>query len=68
MHTVEHQKRTAGRSALVVRTVRARTESVRFPSFFLQDLLAKTAHLARDTDCNGSRPPLYIYIWRTTAD
>jgi hypothetical protein len=44
-------------SALVVRTVRA--ESVRIPSF-LRDLLAKTTDLARDTNCNGSKSPLYI--------
>jgi hypothetical protein len=51
----------SGQSALVVRTVRACAESVRVPSF-LRDLLAKTAELARETDCNGSRPPpLYIY-------
>jgi hypothetical protein len=49
------------RSALVVRTVRARAELVRVPSF-LRDLLAKTADLARGMDCNGSRPLLYIYI------
>jgi hypothetical protein len=36
-------------------------ELVRLPSFF-RDLLAKTADLARDIDCNGSRHPLYIYI------
>lgn len=38
-----------------------RAESVRVLSF-LQDFLAKTAELAREMDCNGSRPPrLYIY-------
>jgi hypothetical protein len=26
------------------------------------DLLAKTAELSREMDCNGSRPPLYIYM------
>jgi hypothetical protein len=45
----------------VVQTVRARAELVRVPSF-LRDLLAKTTDLVWDTDCNGSRPPLYIYI------
>jgi hypothetical protein len=39
----------------------ARAELVRVPSF-LRDLLAKTIDLAQDTDCNESRPPLYIYI------
>jgi hypothetical protein len=38
-----------------------RPASVRVPSF-LWDLLAKTADLARDTDCNGSRPPLCMYV------
>jgi hypothetical protein len=38
-----------------------RAESARVPSF-LRDLLAKTADLAQDADCNGSRPPLYIYM------
>jgi hypothetical protein len=47
----------AGRSA--VRTVRARAESVRVPSFS-RDLLPKTAGLTRETVGNGSRPPLYI--------
>jgi hypothetical protein len=39
----------SGRSALVVRTVRVRTKSIRVPSF-LPDLLPKTTDLARDTD------------------
>jgi hypothetical protein len=39
--------------------VRACAESVRVPSF-LWDLLPKTAGLARETVCSGSRPPLYI--------
>jgi hypothetical protein len=43
------------RSTVVARTVRACTESVRVPSF-LRDLLAKTAGLARETTCSGSRP------------
>jgi hypothetical protein len=47
-------------SALVARAVRSRAESVRVPSF-LWDLLAKTAELAREIDCNGSRPTIYIY-------
>jgi hypothetical protein len=34
-------------------------ESVRVLSFS-RDLLAKTAGLARETTCSGSRPPLYI--------
>jgi hypothetical protein len=55
----------SGQSALVARTVRARAESVRLSSF-LRDLLAKSAELTRETVCNGSRPPLYI--WRTTVD
>jgi hypothetical protein len=38
-----------------------RAELVRVPSF-LWDLLARSVDLARNTDCNGSRPPLYIYI------
>jgi hypothetical protein len=63
---VEHQKRPrrrsgpeAGRSAVVSRTVRACVELVRVPSFSW-DLLPKTAGLARETGCSGSRPlPLY---------
>jgi hypothetical protein len=50
----------SGQSTLVARTDHAHVESVRVPSF-LRDLLAKTTELARETDCNGSRPPLYIY-------
>ena len=38
------------------RTVRARAESVRVPSFS-RDLLPKTAGLTRETVGNGSRPP-----------
>jgi hypothetical protein len=53
---VEHQKYTRGRSTVVARTVRACVESVRFPSFS-RDSLAKTAGLARETTCSGSRPP-----------
>jgi hypothetical protein len=49
----------SGRSAVVTRTVRARAESVRVPSFS-HDLLPKTAGLTRETVGNGSRPPLYI--------
>jgi hypothetical protein len=49
----------SGRSAVVARTIRTCTESVRVPSF-LQDLLAKSAGLTRETTCNGFRPPLYI--------
>jgi hypothetical protein len=49
--TVEHRKWQRGRSA--------RAESVRVPSFS-RDLLPKTAGLARETVCSGSRPPLYI--------
>jgi hypothetical protein len=63
---VEYRKRPrgrsgskAGRSAVVVRTVRACAESFRVPSFS-RDLLSKTAGLARETTCSGSRPPLYI--------
>jgi hypothetical protein len=44
---------------VVARTVRARAESVRVPSFSW-DLLPKTAGLTRETVGNGSRPPLYI--------
>jgi hypothetical protein len=44
---------------MVARTVHACTESVRLPSFS-HDLLAKTVGLAKETTCNGSRPPLYI--------
>jgi hypothetical protein len=62
---VEHQKcprgwsdPEAGRSAVVVWTVRACAELVRVPSFS-QDLLAKITKLARETTCSGSRPPLY---------
>jgi hypothetical protein len=48
-----------GWSTMVVRMVRACAESVRVPSFSC-DLLAKTAGLAREMTCNGSRPsPLY---------
>jgi hypothetical protein len=43
-------------SAVVARTVRARAESVRVPSFS-RDLLPKTAGLTRETVGNGSRPP-----------
>jgi hypothetical protein len=49
----------SGLSAVVTRTVRARAESVRVPSFS-RDLLPKTAGLTRETVGNGSRPPLYI--------
>jgi hypothetical protein len=49
----------SGLSAVVARTVRARAESVRVPSFS-RDLLPKTAGLTRETVENGSRPPLYI--------
>jgi hypothetical protein len=49
----------SGRSAVAARTVRARVESVRVPSFS-RDLLPKTAELTRETVGNGSRPPLYI--------
>jgi hypothetical protein len=49
----------SGQSAVVARTVRARAESVRVPSFS-RDLLPKTAGLTRETVGNGSRPPLYI--------
>jgi hypothetical protein len=56
---VEHTKRPRGRSAVVARTVRACAELVRVPSFSW-DLLAKTAGLARETTCSGSKPsPLY---------
>jgi hypothetical protein len=48
-----------GQSAVVARTVRARAESVRVPSFS-RYLLPKTAGLTRETVGNGSRPPLYI--------
>jgi hypothetical protein len=51
----------SGRSALVVRTVRARVELVRVLSF-LRELLARSVDLAQNTYCNGSEPPLYIYI------
>jgi hypothetical protein len=44
---------------VVARTVRARAESVRVPSFS-RDLLPKTAGLTWETVENGSRPPLYI--------
>jgi hypothetical protein len=44
---------------VVARTVRARAESVRVPSFS-RDLLPKIAGLTRETVGNGSRPPLYI--------
>jgi hypothetical protein len=60
--SVEHQN-DLGRTA--VRTVRGggadgpRVHRVRVPSFS-QDLLPKTARLARKTVCSGSRPPLYI--------
>jgi hypothetical protein len=53
---VEHRKVSRGQSAVVAPTVRACAESVRVPSF-LRDLLAKTAGLAREMTCNGSRPP-----------
>jgi hypothetical protein len=46
----------SGRSAVAARTVRARAESVRVPSFS-RDLLPKTAGLTRETVRNGSRPP-----------
>jgi hypothetical protein len=46
----------SGQSAVVARTVRARAESVRVPSFS-RDLLPKTAGLTRETVGNGSRPP-----------
>jgi hypothetical protein len=46
----------SGLSAVVTRTVRARAESVRVPSFS-RDLLPKTAGLTRETVENGSRPP-----------
>jgi hypothetical protein len=49
----------SGLSTVVARTVRARAESVRVPSFS-RDLLPKTAGLTRETVGNGSRPPLYI--------
>jgi len=49
----------SGQSAVVARTVHARAESVRVPSFS-RDLLPKTAGLTRETVGNGSRPPLYI--------
>jgi hypothetical protein len=49
----------SGRSAVVARTVRADAESHRVPSF-LQDFLAKSVRLTRETTCNGSRPPPYI--------
>jgi hypothetical protein len=61
---VEHQKCPRGRSgrpAVVVRTLRACAESVRVPSFSW-DLLPKTAGLAREIVCSGSRPPLYIDV------
>jgi hypothetical protein len=45
-----------GRSAVVAHTARACAESVRIPSF-LWGLLPKTAGLARETVCSGSRPP-----------
>jgi hypothetical protein len=44
------------RSAVAARTVRARVESVRVPSFS-RDLLPKTAGFTRETVENGSRPP-----------
>jgi hypothetical protein len=60
---VEHRKVSCGwsgskaeRSTVVARTVRACAESVRVLSF-LHDVLAKTAELAREMTCNGSRPP-----------
>jgi hypothetical protein len=46
----------SGLSAVLARTVRARAESVRVPSFS-RDLLPKTAGLTRETVGNGSRPP-----------
>jgi hypothetical protein len=46
----------SGLSAVVARTVRARAESVRVPSFS-RDLLPKTAGLTQETVGNGSRPP-----------
>jgi hypothetical protein len=49
----------SGWSVVVARTVRVCVESFRVLSF-LQDLLAKTAGLARETTCNGSRPPPFI--------
>jgi hypothetical protein len=49
----------SGQSAVVARTVRACTKSVRVPSFS-RDLLSKTAGLTRETVGSGSRPPLYI--------
>jgi hypothetical protein len=44
----------AGRSA--VRTVRARAEQIRVPSFSLR-LLVKIAGFARSSDGKGSSPP-----------
>jgi hypothetical protein len=50
----------SGQSTVVARMVRTCVESVRVLSF-LRDLLAKTVELAREMDCNESRPhPLYI--------
>jgi hypothetical protein len=57
--TVEHRKWRHRWSAVVAQTVRAYAESVRVPSFS-RDLLPKTAGLARETVCSGSRPPIYI--------
>jgi hypothetical protein len=55
----------SGRSALMARRF-VRAESVRVLSF-LRDLLARSAELAQEVTCNGSKPrPLYI--WRATAD
>jgi hypothetical protein len=41
--------------------VHVRVKSVRVPSF-LRNLLANTADLARDTDCNGYMHSLYKYM------
>jgi hypothetical protein len=46
----------AGRSAPVGRTVRARAEQIRVPSFSLR-LLAKIVGFARSLVGNGSNPP-----------
>jgi hypothetical protein len=46
----------SGLSAVVARTVRACTESVRVPSFSW-DLLPKTVGLTRKSVRSGSRPP-----------
>jgi hypothetical protein len=49
----------AGRSAVVVRTVRACAELIRVPSFS-RDLLPKTVGLIWKLVRSGSKPPLYI--------